>query len=173
MIMMMTDPDRVALSAFLPAAFLFRFIRPIHPFMPASTPTLFRRNVPPAICHTSYYPHPFHIAATLFSSRQHLARPSITSLPLFAQYLSAGLVPFLPLLTPKQPTTNTKKLAIRVTPLHPPLILCKSARVTRTCVRLSMYLLPVAVFISHQKEGFDRDETGAQKKPFVVSNTLS
>ena len=41
---MMTDPDRAALSAFLPA-FPFRFIRFIHPFMPTSTPT-FHRNVP-------------------------------------------------------------------------------------------------------------------------------
>lgn len=122
MIMMMTDPDRVALSAFLPA-FLFRFI---HPFMPTSTPT-FHRNVHPAICHTSYYPvrssssvsHRSKFVSLLPISRQHLgvhARPPhyfSRLLPLvFAQHLSAGLLPFLPLLQPssQQPPTS-KKLA--------------------------------------------------------------
>lgn len=162
--MMMTDPDRVALSAFLPA-FLFRFI---HPFMPSSTPT-FHRNVPPAICHTSYYPvrssssvsHRNKFVCFLLTSRQHLAcmsdPPLLRTPSLFAQHLSAGLLPFLPLLHPSSqqaPKKTCNQSYIRPSSPHS---LQASTR-TRTYVRLSMYLLPVAVFISHQKEGFVREE---------------
>jgi hypothetical protein len=130
MIMMMTDPDRVALSAFLPA-FLFRFI---HPFMPTSTPT-FHRNAPPAICHI-LLPRPIlvfpftsqqicsfssHFSSTFWHACQTL---HYFSRLLFAQHLSAGLLPSLQV-ADKHP----KKLASRVTSRAPPLILCKPARV--------------------------------------------
>jgi len=162
MIMMMTDPDRVALSAFLPA-FLFRFI---HPFMPTSTPT-FHRNAPPAICHTSYYPvrsssslsHHSKFVCFLPTSRQHLAYmpdPPLLLTPSLAQHLSAGLLPSL-LFASKQPTSTQKNLQSRVTTRPPPPHSLQASTRTRTYVRLSMYLLPVAVFISHQKEGFVRE----------------
>jgi len=163
MIMMMTDQDRVALSAFLPA-FLFRFI---HPFMPTSTPT-FHRNVPPLQFVTSYYPvrssftsqqicsFSSHFSSTFWHACQtphYFSRllPLVCAAPLSrSSFISTSFAP-------KQPTTTQKNLQSRVTSRPPPLILCKPAR-TRTCVRLSMYLLPVAVFISHQKEGFVKEE---------------
>lgn len=135
MIMMMTDPDRVALSAFLPA-FLFRFIRPIHPFMPPSTPTTFHRNVP---CNLSHILLPHPILVFCFTSQQlsfllvniwprrtlhHFSR----LLLLFAQHLSPGLLPFLPFCT-QAANNHTKKLAVKVTSRPLPLILCKPVRV--------------------------------------------
>ena len=134
MIMMMTDPDRVALSAFLPA-FLFRCI---HLFMPTSTPT-FHRNVPLAICHTSYYPvrsssslsHHSKFVCFLPTSRQHLgihARPSITS-HAFSLRSTSQPVFHLYLFCTQAANKHPKKLAIRVTSHPPPLILCKPARV--------------------------------------------
>ena len=136
MIMMMTDPDRVALSAFLPA-FLFRFIHPIHPFMPMSTPTTFHRNVPLAICHTSYYPIR---ASSSVSHRskfvllvKHLghARPSITSYAFSLSLRSTSQPVFFHfyIFCTQAANNHTKKLAIRVTSRRPPLILCKPARV--------------------------------------------
>jgi hypothetical protein len=167
MIMMMTDPDRVALSAFLPA-FLFRFIRTIQSFMPTSTPTPFRRNVPPAIVTHLITPSdprlPFHIAATLFSSRQHFGhgRPSITSHAFSPFICAAPLSRSSSISTPSSQQPFKKTCNQSHIPPSSPHSLQASTR-TRTCVRLFMYLLPVAVFISHQKEGFDREETGAPK----------
>ena len=136
MIMMMTDPDRVALSAFLPA-FLFRFI---HPFMPTSTPT-FHRNVPPAICHTSYYPvrsssslsHRSKFVCFLPTS-QHFgmhARPSITSHAFslfFAQHLSRSSSISISFAT-KQPTTTQKNLQSKSHPALLPSFFASQARV--------------------------------------------
>jgi hypothetical protein len=138
MIMMMTDPDRVALSAFLPA-FLFRSN---HPFMSTSTPT-FHRNVPPAICHTSYYPPRlrFHIAANLFvffpllvNILAYMPAPPLLLTPSPFSLCAAPLSRSSFISTsfaPKQPTTTDieKKLANIVTSRPPPLILCKPARV--------------------------------------------
>ena len=69
MIMMMTDPDRVASSAFLPTAYIsasfHSFHSPIHANFNAHLPL----ERPTAICHTSYFPDPrlpFHNAAKLF-----------------------------------------------------------------------------------------------------------
>jgi hypothetical protein len=77
--------------------------------MPTSTST-FSRNVPPAICHTSYYPvrssSSIHTAADLFVffhlliniwPCQTLHYFSRLLFLVFAQHLSAGLLPFLPL----------------------------------------------------------------------------
>jgi hypothetical protein len=116
MIMMMTDPDRVALSAFLPA-FLFRFI---HPFMPTSTPT-FHRNVPP--CNLSHILSPHRSSSSvshrskfvcfLPTSRQHLAcmpdppllltsSPfSLCAAPLSRSSISTSFAPKQPTITPK------------------------------------------------------------------------
>jgi hypothetical protein len=91
---------------------------------------------------------------------------------LFAQHLSAGLLPFLPFCTQAANNHTKKTCSQSHIPPSSPHSLQASTR-TRTCVRLSMYLLPVAVFISHQKEGFVREETEHKKTPFVVSNTLS
>jgi hypothetical protein len=179
MIMMMTDPDRVALSALLPA-FLFRLIRPIHPFMPPSTPTTFHRNVPlQFVTHLITPSDPrllFHIAATLFSSREHLATPDPPSLLTPSPFICAAPLSrsssISTLLHPSSQQPHKKTCSQSHIPPSSPHSLQASTR-TRTCVRLSMYLLPVAVFISHQKEGFVREETEHKKTPFVVSNTLS
>ena len=165
MIMMMTDPDRVALSAFLPA-FLFRFF---HPFMPTSTPT-FHRNVPPAFCHTSYYPvrssssvsHRskfgcflphfsstfWHACLTLHYFSRLLSLRS-TSQPVFFHFY---------LFCTEAANNHSKKTCNQshIPPSSPHSL--QACTRTRTYVRLSMYLLPVAVFISHQKEGFVREE---------------
>lgn len=162
----MTDPDRVALSAFLPA-FLFRFIHPIHAnFNAHHLPP----ECPPAICHTSYYPIR---ASSSVSHRskfvllvKHLghARPSIT-FHAFSLYLRSTSQPvfFQLFLHPSSQQPHKKKLAISHIPPSSPHSLQASMR-TRTCVRLSMYLLPVAVFISHQKKDLlGKRGTGAQK----------
>jgi hypothetical protein len=172
----MTDPVRVALSTFLPP-FLFRFI---HPFMPTSTPTTSHRNVHPAICHTSNYPVrsssslSHHSKICLFSSHfsstfWHACRTlhhfspispllsfvfASTSQPVFHFYLFGT----------QAANHHPKILAIRATSCPPHLILLQASTRTRTCVRLSMYLLPVAVFISHQKEGFVREEEAPEHK---------
>lgn len=166
MIMMMTDPDRVALSAFLPS-FLFCFIRPITPIHANVNVHPLPPECPP--CNLSHILLPLVFGFTsqqqlLFSPRQHFghARPSIASHAFCAAPLSRSSS-ISTSFAPKQPRTTQKKTCNQShVPPSSPHSLQASTR-TRTCVRLSMYLLPVAVFISHQKEGFDREETGAQK----------
>jgi hypothetical protein len=117
MIMMMTDPDRVALSAFLPA-FQFRFI---HPFMPTSTPT-FHRNVPP--CNLSHILLPHPILVFRFTSQQICLFSSHFSSTFWharqALHHFSRLVPFVFCAAPLS-RSSSKKLAIRVTSRPPPL----------------------------------------------------
>ncbi len=125
MITMMTDPDQVILSAFL-----FRFIRFIHPFMPSSTRT-FYRNVPPCNLSHIILPCPilvFHSHRSKFvrffpllvdilaiPNPPLLLPPSPFSL---CAHLSAVLLPLLPLLHPssQQPHKKTCNLS------HPALL---------------------------------------------------
>jgi hypothetical protein len=167
MIMMMTDPDRVALSAFLPCISV-SFHSPIHANFNAHLPP----ECPPLQLSHILLPHPIlvfgftsqqiclffsHFSSTFWHACQALHHFS-RLLPLFfAQRLSAGLLPFFPLLqssSQQLPKKTCNQSHIPSSSLHS----LQASMRTRTCVRLSMYLLPVAVFISHQKEVFVREE---------------
>jgi len=130
MIMMMTDPDRVAFVR-ISACISVSFHSPIH--------ANFKAHLPPE-CPLQFVTHlitpsdprlPFHIAAKsvcfLPTSRQQFghARPSITSHAFslgLAQHLSASISTSFT----KEPTTTQKNLAI-TSPL--PSFFCKPARV--------------------------------------------
>jgi hypothetical protein len=171
MIMMMTDSDRVAFAR-ISACICVLFHSPLHAVVNAHLPPEcpscnLSHHITPILVFHSHQLSSFHFTSTFRPSqtRHHLSRllPSSssfhsTSQPvLFHFYLFAA--------------NDNQKLAIKITS-SPPLILCKPARAHAPfCVRISMYLLPLVVFISHQKEGFVREgrRQSPPKKPFVVS----
>ena len=151
MIMMMTDSDRVALPAFLPT-FLFCFI---HLFMPTSTPTgmplqFVTHHITPDRSSSS-------ILTTCFlrTSHQHLGQANPR------RYLPR---PF-PFSTSAAPLNRSSSISTSFCSQQQPKKTCNqdqflpsphlqaSMRTRTFCARISMYLLPLAVFISHQKEG--------------------
>src|SRR5258708_10335536 len=152
---MMTDPYRVAfvrISACISVSF-----HSSHSSIHANLNVYLLLECPP--CNLSYIilPRPIlvfhHTAADLFvffhlliniwpcQTLHYFSRLLFLA---FAQHLSAGLLPFLPL-SANHLSKNLQSSS---------LIFLQANTRTRTCVRLSMYLLPLAVFISHQKEGF-------------------
>jgi hypothetical protein len=170
MIMMMTDPDRAALSAFLPA-FLIRFIRPIH--------ANFNAHLPPE-CPPQFVTHlitpsdprlPFHIATNLsvffpllvniwhacqtlhYFSR--LLSLRSTSQPVFFHFY---------LFCTQAANKLPKKLAIRVTSGPPPLILCKPARVHAPTFDYLCIYYPWRYLSRTKKKEFVREESHRSTK---------
>lgn len=149
MIMMMTDSDRLALHFCLHFCFV-SFAPSCQRQRPSSIGMPFLQfvthHITPVRSSSSIYTTCF-----LRTSHQHLGRANTAiifhafSLLVVPQHISGGTLPFL-----QQP----KKTCNQDHFLPSPHSLQASTRTCTFCARISMYLLPLVVFISHQKEGF-------------------
>jgi hypothetical protein len=161
MIMMMTDSDRVAFAR-ISACISVLFHSPLHAnvnaHLPPECPSCnLSHHITPILVFHSHQLSSFHFPSTFRPSqtRHYLSR----LLPSFSSFHSTSqpqpvLFHFYRFLQP----TTIKKTCNQNHFLTSPLILCKPACAhAPLCVCISMYLLPLAVFISHQKEGFVRE----------------
>jgi hypothetical protein len=154
MIMMMTDSDRLALHFCLHFCFV-SFTPSCQRQRPSSIgmPSLHfvTHHITPVRSSSS-----IHTTCFFRTSHHHLGRANpamifhVFSLIVVPQHLSGGTLPFLPPCSQQQP----KKTCSKDHFLLPPHSLQASTRTRTFCARISMYLLPLVVFISHQKEGF-------------------
>ena len=157
MIMMMTDPDRVALSAFLPCISV-SFHSPIHAnfnaHLPQECPPLqfVTHLITPSILVFGFTSQQIclfssHFSSTFWHVCQALHHFSRLLLLFFAQHLSAGLLPFSPLAI-KQPTITEKNLQSKS---HPVLLSASQHAYTHLRSIIYVSITPGGIYLAPKR----------------------